>query len=351
MTNQSLQNNENKCFICQDIKSNVVYEQDKNIVSYQCPHCGYYTITTDLIHDLQYLPKQFEDFRKRAPAIAAERRLRKMDQYILSAGPKYEVFVNHDHLFLDEYPKDFFSKYNRALCNLGRYLEMSPLKKIPDYIESFQRYIFCEDAQSGRELLKLFESDGFIYLNIPRITGKIPHITMAGLREIRKLLASESPRNANVFIAMWFDDKTKPILQPIKQAVTEAGYDEPHTVAEIPHNDFIMDKVLNSIKESRFVIADLTTEPEIPCGDSFNKGIRGGVYFEAGYAKGLNIPVIYTCSEDSMNRRHFDVGQINTIVWRNDNGNIMTDNSELADRLREHIIATIGKGPHYKKHK
>lgn len=96
MTNQSLQNNENKCFICQDIKSNVVYEQDKNIVSYQCPHCGYYTITTDLIHDLQYLPKQFEDFRKRAPAIAAERRLRKMDQYILSAGPKYEVFVNHE---------------------------------------------------------------------------------------------------------------------------------------------------------------------------------------------------------------------------------------------------------------
>ena len=59
-----------------------------------------------------------------------------------------------------------------------------------------------------------------------------------------------------------------------------------------------------------------------PCGlllifnnGSVNKGVRGGVYFEAGYANSKDKEVICTCYDDeaSQKRRHFDIMQLNTI--------------------------------------
>ena len=61
-----------------------------------------------------------------------------------------------------------------------------------------------------------------------------------------------------------------------------------------------------------------------PCGlllifnnGSVNKGVRGGVYFEAGYANSKGKEVICTCYDDeaSQKRRHFDIMQLNTIFW------------------------------------
>ena len=63
----------------------------------------------------------------------------------------------------------------------------------------------------------------------------------------------------------------------------------------------------------------------------------GGVYFEAGFALGLNLPVIWTCRKDDMADLHFGIRQYNTIDW---------DSPEnLALRLQRRIEATLGKGP------
>lgn len=48
-------------------------------------------------------------------------------------------------------------------------------------------------------------------------------------------------------------------------------------------------------------------------------GHRGGVYFEAGFAKGLNLEVIWTCKEDDLVNLHFDIRQYNCIVWSENN--------------------------------
>ena len=59
-------------------------------------------------------------------------------------------------------------------------------------------------------------------------------------------------------------------------------------------------------------------------------GARGGVYFEAGFAYGLGIPVIYTCRADMVDKLHFDTRQYAHILWER--------SEDLRDALRNRIV-------------
>ena len=109
-----------------------------------------------------------------------------------------------------------------------------------------------------------------------------------------------------------------------------------------------MDKVLNEISRAKFVIADLTSLPEDK-SDSCT-GVRGGVYYEAGYAAGLGLQVILTCRENATNRIHFDLKQFLGIFWKETNdGKLLAWKYDFVDYLKNHIIKTVGPGPHYGK--
>lgn len=62
-------------------------------------------------------------------------------------------------------------------------------------------------------------------------------------------------------------------------------------------------------------------------------GVRGGVYYEAGFAAGLGIPVIHMVRAADVERLHFDTRQINHIVW--------TDPADLRQKLVSRIGATL----------
>ena len=102
----------------------------------------------------------------------------------------------------------------------------------------------------------------------------------------------------------------------------KAGYD-PIRVDRVEHVNRIDDEIIAQIRISSFVVADFT-------------GHRGGVYFEAGFALGLDLPVIWTCRKDHMHDLQFDIRQYNTIDWET--------YDELASRLQHRIEATVGKG-------
>ena len=104
-----------------------------------------------------------------------------------------------------------------------------------------------------------------------------------------------------------------------KEAIKELGF-EPVRVDEIEHNEKICDVIIAQIKKSKFLVADFT-------------GNRGGVYYEAGFAKGLGIPVIFTCKEGEEKKLHFDTRQYNHIVWK--------DIDDLKKQLKDRIEATI----------
>lgn len=126
------------------------------------------------------------------------------------------------------------------------------------------------------------------------------------------------------FCAMWFDPEVYSLwVDVIEPAIRSAGY-EPLRIDSKQHNGKIDDEIMASIRASRFVVSDFT-------------GNRGGVYYEAGFAHGLGLPVIFMCREgDAL---HFDVRQYNTIFWSAD---------KLQDAkigLKNRILATLGQGP------
>ena len=64
-------------------------------------------------------------------------------------------------------------------------------------------------------------------------------------------------------------------------------------------------------------------------------GGRGGVYYEAGYAQGLGIPVVWTCRQDYFDKEgvHFDTQQYNHIVW--------DDPADLREKLKNRLMTRV----------
>jgi len=181
------------------------------------------------------------------------------------------------------------------------------------------------------------------------------HICMKikGWQRIAELNKSISTSDS-AFIAMWFDPQTSNYRDAVKEAVTACGY-KTVIVDDTEFNDFIMDEVITLIRQARFLIADMTCTPEhdISENSKVTGGVRGGVYWEAGMARGMGKAVIQTCKKDdcSSRRIHFDLKQYKTIFWEEDKlttGHIElynhVDNPSFAQKLASHIIVTVGKG-------
>ena len=151
-------------------------------------------------------------------------------------------------------------------------------------------------------------------------------VTIDGHAEIaRNATATDSSK---AFVAMWFDDiMNDAYYRGFEPAIRDAGY-EPLRIDNVEHAGQIEDAIIAEIRKSRFVIADLTQ------GDD---GARGGVYYEAGFARGLDLTVIFTCREDKFKLVHFDTNHQAHILWNN--------YEDLRTKLRNRIEAVVGTGP------
>jgi hypothetical protein len=124
------------------------------------------------------------------------------------------------------------------------------------------------------------------------------------------------------FVAMWFSEDFKEIFTKGVEPLEEDTGFKMYRVDQEPFNEKICDRIIADIRKSRFLIADVT-------------GLRHAVFFEAGYAMGLGLPVIFTCKEGTEIEGCFDTRQYNHIVWENA--------EDLKSKLKDRILATIGK--------
>ena len=157
-----------------------------------------------------------------------------------------------------------------------------------------------------------------------RATGADQYrLTLEGWRRAKEL--SQNRRDsAQAFVAMWFDPQMDVAFQKgIRPALEETGY-RPLRIDMAEHNDKIDDRIVAEIRKSGLLVADFT-------------GNRGGVYFEAGFALGLGLPVIWLCREDQIQEVHFDTRQYNHIVW--------STPEDLRAKLRNRIEATLPNRP------
>jgi len=111
----------------------------------------------------------------------------------------------------------------------------------------------------------------------------------------------------------------------LRPAVKATGFDLVR-LDDAPRAGLIDDKLRVEIRRSRFLIADLTHA-------------NNGAYWEAGFAEGIGLPVIYTCSkevfESEDKKPHFDTNHHLAVVWNPTN--LLT----AAEQLKAVIRATL----------
>jgi hypothetical protein len=136
-----------------------------------------------------------------------------------------------------------------------------------------------------------------------RLTGGIGDrvsLTADGWARVEQLRAVQ-PGGRLAFVAMWFVEELDAIFdQAIEPALTKCGYDA-YRVDRAHFREKIDDHVLAQVRRASLAIVDCT-------------GQRPNAYFEAGFAMGLGVPVIWTCRERE--KLHFDIQQYPCLFWR-----------------------------------
>lgn len=221
-----------------------------------------------------------------------------------------------DNLSQELNPFTYTRLKKRDLYQIGIF-EIAELVEWVNYLESESLIEIHPQATAAKKVL----GDGSKFAHHIQNSDSFK-ITVSGWDFLRKMNSTWNSKN--VFIAMAFTDHAGIELGPnirdcIKTSLSKDGWN-PLVVDEIHHNDGIMDKVLATIHESRFIIAELSYQ-------------KTGVYYEAGYAKGYGLPVIHIVNKDDLSKCHFDVKHLNLIVWES--------LDELSEKLSNRIKATI----------
>ena len=155
---------------------------------------------------------------------------------------------------------------------------------------------------------------------------------VAWLRQLykRKYDSIEVPpitKRNQIFVAMMFSDETNDVYQNCyKKVIQSLNY----ACMRIDEKDFtgsIISEITSEISDSVAIIADLT-------------GNRGGVYYEAGVARGLQlcnhqIKLLLTCKQDFFNKEkvHFDVSGDNILLYN--------DTSDLIEKLNKRLQTVL----------
>jgi len=167
------------------------------------------------------------------------------------------------------------------------------------------------------------------YFSLDHRAHKSLIITPRGWEAVERLQERQTDSRIG-FVAMSFRPEFNDLYDHgISEGIRHAGY-EPLRVDRTEHNNRIDDEIVASIRRSRFLVADFTVQ-------------RGGIYFEAGYALGLGLRVVWLVRSDQLDDVHFDTRQYNFIRW--DNG----EWAALQRALKNRIEATIGIGPAVRK--
>ena len=176
-----------------------------------------------------------------------------------------------------------------------------------------------------RFLINYLESQGWIVRSqvAPEYVQCIQCIvTVVGHSRVAKLYSRVA--SAQAFVAMWFDHSmTEAYENGFVPAIRDAGYD-PFIINRADFLDKIDDRIIAEIRRSKFLVADFTHG---------HNGARGSVYYEAGFAQGLGLPVIFTCHANFITKLHFDTNHYPHIKW--------TDTETLRKQLYDRIRAVI----------
>lgn len=131
-------------------------------------------------------------------------------------------------------------------------------------------------------------------------------------RKYDKVSIPPITKRNQIFVAMMFSEETRSIYEQVYKSVIQSLNYTAMRIDEKQFNGSIIGEITAEITDSVALIADLT-------------GNRGGVYYEAGIARGLQlcnhpIKLILTCKQNFFEneRVHFDVSGDNIVLYEDD---------------------------------
>ncbi len=265
----------------------------------RCAKCGDYYITAEACEDVG---ARSDLERAMLAAVTRERTEERLPTRLLPsdrlASGGQEGYTIREAL--DLFPHLIPDRLNRAVLNLARRsrcpgdrLDMMNVDVVP--------LLFGEDSNAARFMLDHLANSGLV--DVDKFEGSYYAcwLTAAGWERAQKLQGPGS-QASQVFVAMWFDDSLDEVYTDgIAPAVREAGY-SPRRVKEDIFDEKICDYIVKQIRSSHFLVADVTQH-------------REAVYFEAGYAMGLGLPVIWSCRRADIDDCCFDTRQYKHILW------------------------------------
>jgi hypothetical protein len=301
-----MQYDENQCPLCkQGATSNIAPYGEHFAYEYHCERCGGFRI----------------------PKFALLKLGSDVDLYLLSgytremSGRGSMVTLKEDNIqdIKDQAPRTVLERSDRLFRSLAL-LTRRPGGSIRLTLEKDYPLAYAPSGQEFAFLLDHLGSLGYVDTK-NRDSEKWPiMITPKGWIELESRMARNLD-SAKVFVAMAFDPQLRLAYDDaIKPAIEACGYKS----LRIDGVDFlgpIADAIIGHIRESRFVIADMTLH-------------KGGMYFEGGFAMGLGLPVIWTCRKDEVDKVHFDTRHYNHLTWDRE--------VDLRENLERRIRATIG---------
>lgn len=340
-------NNIKDCLVCGN--KHASYRSDAVSSAYimECPICGRY-----ILHGASSL-KRYEKNSEIKQKIKLYLFYHKNENYkfigtddefedIRLCGSREIEKLKVKHITLEQiqnwYPKTFAEKTDKILIYLaqrGNYDgECIKLSKKEAALLFFMHNDPCFSNDWNFEFkyyLNFFVKNGYFdgfedidlleYVDAIDDTENPIAITLSpkALERVYELQKTQA-NNKKVFVAMKFGTETDALRVKIKEGIVNAEF-EPIIMDEVEHNHQIVPEMLYQIKNSRFVIAELSHH-------------NNGAYYEAGYALGMGKEVIHICKKDELKSGlHFDVAQVNTIVYENID--------ELPNRIFKRIKATI----------
>jgi len=305
---------EHKCPICGETKEVRRKCLSRSFLSYECPACGAYQAPFSWAGGRQSeLPnRKLSAWVREQNELGNPPRLTKqMIEQLRTSVPDYKP---------SEKQLKLLQAIERQSAHPGDEVLLTCAQDFPlAYAENMQEFEFYLQAMQKRKLIQVRrhkELTDTLYGRTLRAW-----ITALGWDHLEKH-ASDLREKKQAFVAMWFSEGMKGVFnKAIKPAIEEAGY-TPYRVDMKPHGDLINVRIMAEIKNSRFIVAEFT-------------GQRHGVYFEAGYALGLGIPVIWCVKKKDAKDIHFDTKPFNYIRWKS--------KEELKRTLFDFICAIIGK--------
>ena len=289
-----MENDLKKCPICLLVLEREVSWVNDDAYEIYCTRCGSFKITRTAA--TVFLKRNYTDKQR----IIASSFIRKTG-YTFYHEKNDDIFSIQDISILD--------KCDNLLLYIEKYTEKAGIPIYWDNIVSYeaQAYSWAIDWKEMEGLAELLSQMG--RLSIQKAHSRDARIETVlitangwGHLEQRRAINTESNQG---FVAMSFAGELRYIYDDaIAPAIKKAGY-SPLRVDNTEHTGKIDDEIILQIRRSRFLVADATQH-------------RGGVYYEAGFAHGLNLPVFWTCRKNHMKKLHFDVRQYNCIAWKDD---------------------------------